>query len=270
MLRECLIRASVAMLVIIAVCSCTSQNKSDNQARELFDEANSCYRTNPDSALHLLDALKKKYPDSVSLQRGALHLRTQVNDVVIARQIVENDSILASESSIKQQLSSKFKWVEEKDMVEGFWVENRLGGILEQGTAFQPRIDKGNNIYIATIVSGKNLGYNAITVSCNGNAITTPRAQSYSFGGHELVTFHGTVCDSICKMLADNMNAGATVTFVGKRSYTISLSPEVRSAVENTYRYCRANKLVHYATGLQIYLKEKCKINKKQMEKTKL
>ncbi len=270
MLRECLIKAFAALLVIITIGSCTSQNKSDNNARELFEEANACYRANPDSALHLLDALKKKYPDSVSLQRSALHLRTQINDIVLSREIVENDSILASESSIKQQLSSKFKWVDEKEMVEGFWVENRLGGILEQGTAFQPRIDNGNNIYIATIVSGKNLGYNAITVSCNGNSISTPRAQSYSFGGHELVTFHGTVCDSICKMLADNMNVGATVTFVGKRSYTISLSPEVRSAIENTYRYCRASKLVHHATGLQIYLKEKRKINQKQIEKTKL
>lgn len=270
MLRECLIKACAALFVITAIGSCTSQVNSDNQARGLFEKASACYKTNPDSALRLLDALKKRYPDSVFLQRCALHLRTQINDIVISRQIVENDSVLASESAIKQQLSPKFKWVDEKDMVEGFWVESRLGGILEQGTAFQPRIDKGNNIYIATIVSGKNLGYSTITVNCNGNSISTPSAQSYSFGGHELVTFHGEVCDSICKMLADNIGAGAMVTFAGKRSYTMSLSPEVRSAIENTYRYCRASKLVHHATGLQIYLKEKRKINQKQIEKTKL
>lgn len=268
MWRGYLIKATAALVATIS--SCSSGSKSENQARELFERANSCYRVNPDSALHLLDALSKRYPDSISLLRAALHLRTQINEVAIARQIVENDSLLAAEMAIKESLAPKFRWIYENGMIEGFWVEKSLGGTLEQGTAFQPRIDKYNEIFIATIASGKNLGYKTMTVACGGKSITAHSTQNESFDGREFVTFHGNECDSICKLLAESPEAAVTITFSGKRTFSFKLAQNVKSAAANTYKYNNACKLVRHATGKRTYLDEKQKINRKQIEKTQI
>lgn len=270
MWRGYLIKATAALVATINFCSCSSGSKSENQARELFERANSCYKANPDSALHLLDALSKRYPDSISLLRAALHLRTQINEVAIARQIVENDSILAAETAIKESLAPKFRWIYEKGMIEGFWVEKSLGGTLEQGTAFQPRIDKYNEIFIATIASGKNLGYKTMTVACGGKSFTAHSTQNESFDGREFVTFHGNECDSICRLLAESPEAAAAVTFSGKRTFSFKLAQNVKSAAANTYRYNNACKLVRHATGKHTYLVEKQKINRKQIEETQI
>lgn len=262
------------------VCSC-SGDKTNNEAETLLSKINNEINTNnPEIAIALIDSLNKKFPAEVAIRKNALHLRTIAEGQIIEKEMKQVDEEISKDSIIYSQLKNDFKFIKDKDMVEGFHLHKSLNkDALFQTTGIQPRTDEQGNLLLISSVFGLNLKHTSIIVqSAAGQESTSevPYDDSinyrYTIDGKnsEMITFHSDKCENFFKFISDNADKKLSIVFIGKNRYSMVLPQNLKLAIKATYEFSQATIGGKKATIKKMYLIKKLEINKKQQKSTEI
>ena len=226
--------------------SCGNSHNSDALAlRESIDSAISQSRYY--DAIMLMDSLDKAYPEEVELRSDALRLRPTVMEGLTIQEISLADSALAEAEIAIEQLAPQFEHVENKALVENYYVSN-TGKVknLMTSTAVEARLDEDFTFYLIASLQGKNIGLNSITLDVDGQKASTaiiPEGDEraiYGVTGQKAV-FSGPDAEEIGALAASHRGSVASITFNGRSGEkTISLTPEQTTALADTYIYSQA------------------------------
>ncbi len=271
---------AIAITAAGVTMSCTSQKSEEQkQAEALLSNAQSAFNDQKyNNAIAALDSLMKKYPGVLDVQRNAMHLRTLVIEQKTIIDSIANDSVIAANKHFVDSLSSQFKYVKTKDMVEGYYVAASVpDNNLTQRSGIEARIDDYGNVYLISCLYGKSVGHTYLRAKANGDEAETKQvafdnAKNYRFkdGGKpvEMVTFNKEACDTICQFIANNVQSPITIEFVGKGKYAMPLSAQSKQAIANAYRYSIQKATLKKAEDLKIFYAQKLRITRKQSRQT--
>ncbi|MEG0699999.1 MAG: hypothetical protein RR442_00485 [Muribaculaceae bacterium] len=263
------------------ISSCSNGTKSEtDKANLMLTQAQELLKANDYSnAIALIDSLKNVYPTAIDVQRKALHLRIIVEEKIILRETVSNDSLLAISSAQKAKLEKNFTYVKTPDMVEGYYVMSSANrNPLIQRTGIEARINEQNKMYIVSLLFGKSINHTRLSVtSGNGGSAATQNvayngSTNYHFKNdgisNEMVTFRAEQCDTLCQFVTNNINANLKINFIGKSRHSMPLSNADKKMISDTYTYSVALQELKSASGKKIYLENKLKINQDQIKRT--
>ena len=116
MYKEVIRTGIIGAVLAIAATGCGSK---DNGAQSLLDQAQAAFDNgNYKESLVLIDSLAKAFPEEISIQRAAMHLRPMADEQLTMLEIEHNDSAMAAAKSEVERLKGNFVFVKEKDKVK--------------------------------------------------------------------------------------------------------------------------------------------------------
>ena len=208
-----------------------------------------------------------------------MHLRALAEEQLTLARTATNDSILAVTSSKRDNLKGNFKYIKTKDMVEGYYVHKKAdANPLVNRTGVEARINDIGEIYLITLLNGRSINHEQISISSsNGEykSIVVPYngSTNYRFKdagvSNEMVTFRGPECDTLAYFINDNINANLKLNFIGKSKYSMPLSKTDKEILNETQQYSQAVKESKKAADQKLYLEQRLRINREQIEKIK-
>ena len=276
MYKEVIRTGIIGAVLAIAATGCGSK---DNGAQSLLDQAQAAFDNgNYKESLVLIDSLAKAFPEEISIQRAAMHLRPMADEQLTMLEIEHNDSAMAAAKSEVERLKGNFVFVKEKDMVEGYTIhkEAKKHPLINR-TGLEARIDERYNLYVVSLLNGRSVNHERISISGAGGEVSTATvaydgASNYRFnsGGvsNESVTFRGGKSDTLCMYVAEHKGNALKLNFIGKNRYSVPLSATDKKAVAETQEYAVALQNNREAELRNAYLENRLKISREHIEKT--
>lgn len=276
------IYAAILSATLPFVYSCGGVSKEQQEAENLLISAKQLIENKQyDNSIVLLDSLCKTYPKEFDLVKEAMHVKATALEQKFTIMLAQADSVIAVNAPIVESISSKFKVVKSPEMVEGYRVVKNIAGTpLINRTGIEPRIDDGGNLYIVSLLNGHSIHHNKLIASVKGKSsaetasIPYDEARNYRFDdngvSNEMVTFRFDECEDFCKFIADNSNENITLTFSGKKSYSMPLPTAVKQAIIDSYSYSSAIRTGLEAEKNKMLLQKKIEVAKNQIERTKV
>lgn len=223
------------------------------------------------TAILLLDSLDSAYPQEVKLRIEMMKQRPAIMEGLTINEIAQADSALASAKSVIDSLSPLFEHVENKALVENYYVAKAAGvKNLMGATAIEPRLDEEYAFYVIASLQGKTIGLNSLRMTIDGTSATTeviPEGDERSIKGAtgQKAVFSGKDVDALGELAAANPGKSATLTFVGRTgSKDITLTPAQTTAFADTYRYSRALNDLRFASMRREKLERQLQIARNQ------
>lgn len=273
------IKTTILIFTLILLGTTSCSNKEEDAAAQLYSLAEQAFNEeNYTESISIIDSLQKTYPKVFDVQKKAIHLWAQNNEKIIINEMLENDIKCSVANNIADSLKSNFKYIKTKDMVEGYKVDKSVNSDPNK-TGIEVRIGEDNNIYIISSVVGKNINHEQISVSNNNTSVSSKKvvyngSTNYRFKdagvSHELVTFRGAESDSICLFISQNISSSLKINFIGKKTYSQTLSKKEKQVISRTFEYASALKLAKETETKKMYFTNKLQVARNQMEKTKL
>lgn len=276
MYKEVIRTGIIGAVLAIAATGCGSK---DSGAQSLLDQAQAAFDNgNYKESLVLIDSLAKAFPEEISIQRVAMHLRPMADEQLTMLEIEHNDSAMAAAKSEVERLKGNFVFVKEKDMVEGYTIhkEAKKHPLINR-TGLEARIDERYNLYVVSLLNGRSVNHERISISGAGGEVSTATvaydgASNYRFnsGGvsNESVTFRGGKSDTLCMYVAEHKGNTLKLSFIGKSRYSVPLSATDKKAVAETQEYAVALQNNREAELRNAYLENRLKISREHIEKT--
>ena len=113
MYKEVIRTGIIGAVLAIAATGCGSK---DSGAQSLLDQAQAAFDNgNYKESLVLIDSLAKAFPEEISIQRAAMHLRPMADEQLTMLEIEHNDSAMAAAKSEVERLKGNFVFVKEKE-----------------------------------------------------------------------------------------------------------------------------------------------------------
>ena len=163
-------------------------------------------------------------------------------------------------------------------MVEGYTIhKGAKKHPLINRTGLEARIDERYNLYVVSLLNGRSVNHERITISGAGGEVSTATvaydgASNYRFnsGGvsNESVTFRGGKSDTLCMYVAEHKGNALKLNFIGKSRYSVPLSATDKKAVAETQEYAVALQNNREAELRNAYLENRLKISREHIEKT--
>lgn len=273
--------SGVALIASIAIgtASCGNSGKVSDESLAMLESANKLSEQGLyDSAVVILDSLCKTFPTETDAVKMAMHRKAQTLEKSFVRQLEQVDSIIAANEPIVREIAPKFKSVKSPEMVEGYRVITSIAGKeLINRTDIEPRIDDGGNLYIVSLLHGVAAQHDRLRVSgaagsAETMAVPYDKSRNYRFNDdgvpNEMVTFRYDECADFCRFVADNADAALSLTFVGKRQHTVTLSSAMKNAIAESFRYSTAIRTGMQAERDKLLLTKKIEIARRQIEQT--
>lgn len=240
-------KASAPAICALAILTaCSGGSKTDPEAQSLFDGASQAFENADYSrATLLLDSLQKKFPAEISLQKESMALRPKVIEKATLLKISTNDSLMAFDKVEADRLKPKLKWIKTPRMLEGYWVAAQgYNPSFMSTTAIQGRVSEIGEFYIVSSAKPA-LGHTSISLSDGTSSAATPDVpydgeSNYRIDGGEIITFSPAQSDTVGQFALAGSGKPLTLSFRGKSSRDIKLSPAQVSALADTYAYARA------------------------------
>lgn len=235
-----------AVCALSLMSACSGSDKTDPEARALFDGATTAYENADYSRAELLlDSLQKAYPAEIKLQREGMALRPKVIEKATLLKISTNDSLMALDKVEAERLKPKLKWVKTPRMIEGYWVASEgYNPSFMSTTAIQGRVSEIGEFYIVSSAK-PSLGHTAISLSDGRSKVSTPEVpydgeSNYRIDGGEIITFSPAQSDTIGGFALANSGKPLALTFHGKSSRPVKLTATQTTALADAYAYARA------------------------------
>lgn len=277
------ILVALLCLATVSVASCSGGSSRETaEAQGMIDAAKQLIENKQyDSSIVILDSLCKKYPKEIDIVKVAMNLKASTLEKSFTQQLAQADSVIAQNAPAVKKIAGKFRVVKTPEMVEGYRVIKSISGApLLNRTAIEPRIDDGGNLYIVSLLNGKAIQHTSLKVTVSGigsestAVVPYDKARNYRFSdngiSNEMVTFHFDECENFCRFIADNADKNITLTFVGKSTYSMPLSVELKHAIADSFRYSSAIRAGLNAEKAKLLLKKKLEIAQKQVARTKI
>ena len=229
------------------LCACSGgKNTPDAGAAELLARSKAELESgNPELALQLIDSLYHAYPSETELLKEGLVLRPQAMIELSEQGIVKFDSAIAAAKAEIELVRSRMRWVQDKGMVEGYWIDrNCYNPSFFNTTGVQARVSDIGQFYIVSSVNPGN-GHTSLSVSAEGATASTPVVaydgeSNYRIAGGEVITFSPEQSDSIGKFVAARSGKTVTLSFDGKSRKSITLTSRQTEGFSNAYRLAAA------------------------------
>lgn len=239
-LRKC---AKFFLLPAMALLASCSGEKTAPEAQGLLDEAQQAFESADYSrAVLLLDSLQKNHPGEIALQRQGMALRPRVIEQATLKQISTNDSLMALDRISSEQLKPKLKWIKTPRMLEGYWVASQgYNPGFMNSTGIQGRVSEIGEFYIVSSATPA-IGHTSLSLSDGKASASTPAVpydgeSNYRIGGGEVITFSPAQSDTIGKFAYSRSDIPLTLSFNGKSTKKMKLTPAQVRAISDTWAY---------------------------------
>lgn len=243
--NKCVLAAAAAMMMW----SCGSSEKFP-EARAMSESIDSAMSVGQYAlAVELMDSLDKTYPLATQIRTEVLRKRPEAMEGLTLQMIAKADSVLAAAEMTIDTLSGKFEHVENKALVENYYVarDGKVRGLMN-ATGVEPRLDEEFTFYIIASLQGKKIGLNSISLTigpstASSNVIPEGDERSIVTPGGQKAVFSGPDAEELGQLAAANPGAASVLTFRGsKGEHTINLSPAQTTALGDSYKYAAAKK----------------------------
>lgn len=231
-----LLMAASLSLGLLASCSSSEREKAEAlyaQAEERMNQGDY------ELAIEMLDSLDHTYPSEVEVRRKGMHLRPQVIEKNSLLELSQTDSLLAV-TQLKSD--SVAKYISRVDNpIEPYYVAADFKGKdVTAAPGLYARITPDGQFYMLSSVN-KPLNTTSVTVAMPGGVSAQTSSVSYDGerndrqGGCEVITFMQAECDTIGALIANNPDAKFTLTFNGRKSYTMPLPENQQKGIATMY-----------------------------------
>ena len=230
---------------ILYACS-AGKDGSDPAAVQLLEQSQAELDAgNPEAALRLVDSLYSTWPAETAVLKEGMLLRPRAMEMLSEQGIARCDSAVEAAKAEIERLRARMKWVNEKGMVEGFWIDkDAYKADFFNTTGVQARVSGIGQFYIVSSVN-PGIGHTSVSVSAGGGSASTPAVphdgeSNYRIGGGEVITFSPEQSDTIGKFLASQGGRGVTISFNGKGRRSVKLSAAAAGGMANAWRLSEA------------------------------
>lgn len=229
---------AIFMLVMLASCS----NENERMAKQLLEDSNANILCgNYYRAVDLLDSLQETYPTFVEIQREGMHLRPKAIEGITLMETAQNDSLISVLEHEHNLLKDKFSFVNNSELVDGYYVVPEMNRPIFDYTAVQPRLSVDGKFYVISSLNGINIGHTAISLYLGAENATTASVgydgeRNYRSGNTEMITFMPEECDTLGKFAFLHSDSRLSLKFIGKRIHSITLNNNEVRAIATTYR----------------------------------
>ena len=237
-----------ALLPLGILCACSAgKDGSDSAAMQLLEQSKAELDSgNPEAALRLVDSLYSTWPAETAVLKEGMLLRPRAMEMLSEQGIARCDSAIEAAKAEIERLRARMKWVNEKGMVEGFWIDkDAYKSDFFNTTGVQARVSEIGQFYIVSSVN-PGIGHTSVSVSAGGGSASTPAVpydgeSNYRIGGGEVITFSPEQSDTIGKFLsAQRSRGGVTLSFNGKGRRSVKLSAAAAEGMANAWRLSEA------------------------------
>ena len=282
-LSKNIITAIIAALPVVTMVSCSgNQQKSENEvkAEALLKNVQSLYEeAKYDDAMTMIDSLMKVYPGELDVQRRALHVKTLINEKLIFNDSIANEELYAQSKQMVDSLGARFKFMKEKDMVEGYYISKSLNNdALIKTTGLMPRVGEDGSLSLVSSLYGHSIKHTRLSATANNSTVTTvdvpvSNDRNYRFNDNgvpvEMVTFTMKECDSLCHFIMENAGTNIRLTFEsGKKKHATTLSKKTKEIISETYEYSHSLQDLKKAEMDRVKFAKKLQLSRKQIKQT--
>lgn len=260
----------ISILLSIGACG----NSDTENAQKLIYDANIAIKEgNYNQAITLLDSLDYNYPKEIDARRKAMNLRPQVIEKMVINEIEHNDSLLIELQKQKKDLDNMFNFINNTQLVEGYYIAKSDKSKIMTNTGIQSRISPNGNLYIISTIVDKKCNHTSFSLTLNGENASTGSVninneRNYRSGNIESVTFLFDECQSICDLALKHPNSKGTITFIGKKQHSITLTPQQTKTLVNTYKYSTILSDINKAISNRYLLEQKLQLARDQFART--
>lgn len=260
--------------------SCNSKKADDSEAAEhLMSEIKSLYSSKDyDKALLAIDSLMKTYPGQTDIQRQALHVQTQITEKKALADSIANEQVYASCAAAADSIKQSLKFVNSKEMVEGYYVDKSAPSDgMPTTTRIIPRVSADGEISVLSSLRGHSIRHTKLVIATDSATVETvavplsnSRNYRYKDNGKpvELVTFNQQECDSLCKYIA-SASAPVSVTLVGQSGkQKIALTVADKTSFSNIVAYSEALTKMQEASMNRLKFAKRLNLARKQIKQT--
>jgi hypothetical protein len=233
-------------LTVFLFCMACNENKktiqsSLKQIQELYEQAQYS------SAKQLTDELKIRYPDRAGVQREALQWLRKIEWKEQERNLLFCDSMTVVRQA--EADSMKHFFVYEKTAYDnvGKYVDKSWNPSPETRSDYiKTSVTESGEIILTSVYSGFSaLQYNQLKVSAPSGeyaetqAIPFDGGANYSFQDvngkiYQTVTFQKGRDNGVVRFIYNHPNEKLTITYLGKKKYTYTLTPPMIKALRNS------------------------------------
>ena len=238
----------VLIVMVLVTSSCNSKIK---KAKHYLNLAEKAYAEGQyERAKSNIDSIKMAHPKAFTEIRAGFDLLQQVRKAENKRNIAYIDSMIDASISKFRELKENFDFVRDVNYQEfGNYIPKLTpsGKTLEQTTLRSGVSEKGI-LFLESVISGVNLNHHKIKVSIPDGSYAesltvTADGLNYTFKTlnktYEIVRFFGNDENGIAEFIYTFQDAPITLAFIGKRTYTTSLSKTEKRAVGQSFELSR-------------------------------
>ncbi|MDE6305785.1 MAG: hypothetical protein K2L90_04260, partial [Muribaculaceae bacterium] len=214
----------------LAACGSSGSKDTESAAKLVADAENAIENHKYAEAIELLDTLQVRYPKEVEIQRKAMNVRPLAIEGLTISEMEQTDSLLAVASWQVDSLAPLFKTIADEKLVEPYRVIKSATGDLFSTTGIESRLTQAGEFYMISSLNGNPIKHTSVSLSSQAERATTDNipyddAINYRSGNSEMITFTSTCCDTLGRFAIAHDNVKLTLTFHGKRDYSMTLSP---------------------------------------------
>jgi hypothetical protein len=238
----------VLIVMVLFTSSCNSKTK---KAKHYLNLAEKAYAEGQyEIAKSNIDSIKIAHPKAFEDIRAGFDLLQQVRKAENKRNIAYIDSMIDASILKFKELKVNFDFVRDVNYQEfGNYIPKLTpsGKTLEQTTLRSGVSEKGI-LFLESVISGVNLNHHKIKVSIPDGSYAesltvTADGLNYTFKTlnktYEIVRFFGNDENGIAEFIYTFQDAPITLAFIGKRTYTTSLSKTEKRAVGQSFELSR-------------------------------
>ena len=257
----------------LAACGSSGSKDTESAAKLVADAENAIENHKYAEAIELLDTLQVRYPKEVEIQRKAMNVRPLAIEGLTISEMEQTDSLLAVASWQVDSLAPLFKTIADEKLVEPYRVIKSATGDLFSTTGIECRLTQAGEFYMISSLNGNPVKHTSVSLSSQAERATTDNipyddAINYRSGNSEMITFTSTRCDTLGRFAIAHDNVKLTLTFHGKRDYSMTLSPKAVHSIADTYRMADAISRKNTLMKRQELLRAKLQLARDQRART--
>ena len=257
----------------LAACGSSGSKDTESAAKLVADAENAIENHKYAEAIELLDTLQVRYPKEVEIQRKAMNVRPLAIEGLTISEMEQTDSLLAVASWQVDSLALLFKTIADEKLVEPYRVIKSATGDLFSTTGIESRLTQAGEFYMISSLNGNPVKHTSVSLSSQAERATTDNipyddAINYRSGNSEMITFTSTRCDTLGRFAIAHDNVKLTLTFHGKRDYSMTLSPKAVHSIADTYRMADAISRKNTLMKRQELLRAKLQLARDQRART--
>lgn len=215
----------------------------------------------------------KKYSGEKAAQQRQEWLKSLDDSIssLSARKEADSQRLEELRSLIADRLAA-FTQVDNPREVEPYYILSRFRGSYPlSSTGIAARIMRNEQPELIAALKGARFNaVRAVSASRTATSATVPADQALNFtsGGLTTVAFTGAEADSICMLIGESKDAPLTLEYLqnGSVAGKITLSPEQKAWVADTWSLCAANREAHSLEKRQLTDSRKIEILKIKLQ----